>query len=408
MTFKEEKLLTAEILEKIDSKPSRSMMVLSILKRWYKCSKWQVAAASIILVLLLSLFVPPLTRTIAAIPILGSGYTQLLRSGGLDIAYQAGLITELNRSVSKDDITLSAVAAYSDRLISTYVLKISHAENTFAYWQQHEHRLGLQGEEKGKPFTSGWAHHYHYDAAEDAVYCLASKETSLPWWTRLRVIYQNEDLKLQLTVPVQKVSDRETIILAKEMSGGAVLQSITFTQARTQINSRSDSRIPVWGILLPDGEELLPRDHDRWIKKSHSLFPATTAEQLTVVLKGYEEHEKVVIPLQVGAEYQGRVNVRITDIEPFSSELVNNGQPSWRIRATISPFHRYLWQSTENGIFSATGELITGYFGFGGRGLPDQQQELVITILALAEEEYYLQFTVIVIEEINEQIKVNR
>lgn len=383
-------------------------------RRWRSWSRQQIAAAGIILILALSFFVPPLARVIAAIPVLGSGYTRILSEGGLDVAYQAGLVTELNRSVTKDGVTLTAVSAYSDRLITTYVLKLTHAEDTWAYWQSTLKRFGMQGEEKGTAFASGWSGYFEYDAEEDAIYYLASKQTSLPWWTRLKVFYRsgdeinNMDFELKLAIPVQKVSDWDTVKVNKELTGGAMLKSVTFTPARTQINYDGRGRIPVWGILLPNGSELLQKGSNLWSREPSAVFPATTEQELTIVLKGYEAPEKVSIPLKVGAEYRGKLSMRITDIEPFSHELVQDGAPMWRIRSLITPFHRYPHLFSENGVFDSHGERIDG-IGFGGSDIPGQDTELVITVRALPEnEDYTLQFTVIVVEEVDERVELRR
>lgn len=79
---------------------------------------WRIAALAAACLLLLlpvvSVRMPVMARALIQIPLVGDAYARFLQDSGMDIAYQAGLVTELNKSIVENDVTLTILSAYSD------------------------------------------------------------------------------------------------------------------------------------------------------------------------------------------------------------------------------------------------------------------------------------------------------
>ena len=97
---------------------------------------------------------------------------QWLAGTGMDLAYQAGLVNELNRSVTKDDVTLTVVSAYSD---ATQVLI------AFQYSSPDPNRIEQLWEDSSSLFpelhsSKSYSGNMQYIAEEGIIYGLLNSE----------------------------------------------------------------------------------------------------------------------------------------------------------------------------------------------------------------------------------------
>lgn len=73
-----------------------------------------IAACLVVLVPLASFQIPVVARAFSQVPLVGDIYARYIQESGMDVAYQAGLVGELNRSVTQNGITMTVLSAYSD------------------------------------------------------------------------------------------------------------------------------------------------------------------------------------------------------------------------------------------------------------------------------------------------------
>ena len=73
-----------------------------------------IAACLLVLVPIASFQMPIIARAFAQMPLVGDIYSRYLQESGMDVAYQAGLVGELNRSVTQKGVTMTVLSAYSD------------------------------------------------------------------------------------------------------------------------------------------------------------------------------------------------------------------------------------------------------------------------------------------------------
>jgi hypothetical protein len=92
--------------------------------RWHLVAV--VCALACVVVTLLR--VPSVNRAFASVPLLGDAYTSFLKQVNLDAAYQAGLLTRLDRTVTKDGLILTVIDAGvdGDEIVVSY--SVSPAE----------------------------------------------------------------------------------------------------------------------------------------------------------------------------------------------------------------------------------------------------------------------------------------
>ena len=73
-----------------------------------------IAACLLVLVPIASFQIPVVARAFSQVPLVGDIYARYIQESGMDVAYQAGLVGELNRSVTANGVTMTVLSAYSD------------------------------------------------------------------------------------------------------------------------------------------------------------------------------------------------------------------------------------------------------------------------------------------------------
>lgn len=82
----------------------------------WRLKRHPVAVALVFACAVAALFrLPLVSRAFASVPLVGNAYASFLRQVDLDAAYQAGLLTRLDRTLTKDGLTLNIIDAGVDR-----------------------------------------------------------------------------------------------------------------------------------------------------------------------------------------------------------------------------------------------------------------------------------------------------
>jgi len=97
-------------------KSARAFATETAIRRRTSFMAWRRIAAALVLTctVVALLRVPAVSRAFASVPLLGEAYTAFLKQVNLDAAYQAGLLQRLDRTVTKDGLTLTVIDAGVD------------------------------------------------------------------------------------------------------------------------------------------------------------------------------------------------------------------------------------------------------------------------------------------------------
>lgn len=156
--------------------------------------------------------IPVLARALSSVPLLGGAYLSFVREAGLDIAYQAGLVTELNRTDTRAGITLTVVASCSDSSGTAAFFTLSPAGGVESEaWISAVNdgfvpRVRLEGIGKGGSIE-GWvaSSSTTYDEYENQFFGVARWHPYSKWWAGKAqlTITAEEGLEWQVSFPVQ-------------------------------------------------------------------------------------------------------------------------------------------------------------------------------------------------------------
>lgn len=80
--------------------------------------------------------IPAVGRAFASVPLLGDAYVSFLKQVNLDAAYQAGLLTRLDRTMTKDGLTLAIIDAGvdGDEIVVSYSLSPTEEDGPDGAW----------------------------------------------------------------------------------------------------------------------------------------------------------------------------------------------------------------------------------------------------------------------------------
>lgn len=286
-------------------------------RAWTKKQALLIAASLVLTVLVSSLFVPLLAFALAQLPVVGTPYQQMLISARLDVAYKAGLVRELNRSVTSNGYTLAVKAAYSDPKVSIVIVKLTSDNQatlrqlgTQGNWPPQVRLYGAFGWESYCYVTS-----YTYNEDEGALYGWLRTEPT-PWWSGgswTVEVASIPDAALRVKVPVQRIFGEfmvpnvklGRIISYKDLQ--VRLQKMVFLPTCTIIRYHSASHVPVWA-LSTGGRTYTGGSHEtNWEPRewttTYPVFYPDVPDDLVLTLKGYEAQcPRIIMPIDVGSE----------------------------------------------------------------------------------------------------------
>lgn len=148
-------------------------------------NRTRVRPATIVLVAvfisLILLNIPAVTRALASFPVVGRAYTAFLQQVSLDSAYQAGLMTRLDRTAVADGIALTVIdaLAYEDRVFVSFSLSRAEDRESNDLWERIPDNSVLSVRLKvrglfGRNLDATCFHTFNQE--EDTVYGMVSAE----------------------------------------------------------------------------------------------------------------------------------------------------------------------------------------------------------------------------------------
>lgn len=260
-------------------------------------SRWQRPVA-VVFALACTVFflvkIPVASRAFASVPLLGDAYVSFLKQANLDAAYQAGLLTRLDKTLTKNGLTLTVIDAGVDgnKIVVSYSVSPAGGENPDGIWARlarGEIMLSARVEGRGStnfvqapdPETNKIYGVVHVDKPKGPWFLWGSKITLLvdackkePYfdhpfdqvaWKAGRVLYS-----WTMSVPVRAVEVEPTIVpINKELVAGKdiiTLEHLAFTPWRTVLKytvrnaQPSDTPDRSYWRLLGDCLSLITRD----------------------------------------------------------------------------------------------------------------------------------------------------
>lgn len=326
---------TTELLARARIRRRRQRMLLASL-----------AAVLVLCLYALSPFVvPTLARVISAVPGVGPGFEQALKLYSLDLAYEAGLISAIDKSVERDGVTLTVHTAYRD--FQTFELLYSISGDAELIKTMNESIGPTSKLSSGKWKVKGTYSRKLYDAENNMLYVTVGSFDPFPWYVRkldvsvcwmtnqeeMEKYKRGVDLEqvqksepLMVTIPVQRVSARQTKTVPINQTiiseGTTVrLKSLVFSPVRTILKYTYTGKEPVLKLLDEDGEWIKHYSMSDNPKDAFESCQATRSKEVTIRFLGYRVETDVEVPLQVGYEHRGEPGFKIESITPTKELL---------------------------------------------------------------------------------------
>ena len=296
------KELLGEALHGVQPEKRARDMVLGARPRRHRGASWLPAVAAVLVFGLVasSFAIPAVAWALAQTPLLGSTYAKFVEGTGLDLAYQAGLVKELNRTVAHGDFELLIVTAYRDANQTVVVHQLTSKDPALlAKEWESSHDLMPRF-----VFPRGWSGSstMQYIEEENMIYGISHIDPD-SWgiWGQ-KLTMQIPALDLTVTFPVQSVASSmsETVSVKKtvEYQGITIrVDDVVFSPSATRLNytiinpgSQGASTILNrlnWALKAEDGTRIanlsggLTNSRD-----GHVNFMPTYSRNLEILLTG--------------------------------------------------------------------------------------------------------------------------
>jgi hypothetical protein len=305
-----------------------------------------LAAALLLCLYAASPFVlPALARVVGAVPGIGPAFQKALELQSLDLAYEAGFMPALDKSVERAGVVLTVHTAYRDAESFELVLSLSGDHSLIAAIRES---IGPRVElTAGRWQSRGHTTYKSYDEIGNVLYVSLSSQDPLPWYVRkvnvtvqwmtdpaeiekFQSFVSWDDVQLSeplaLTFPLQKLSEahNEVLPINQTLTCGdtqVFLQSLTFSPVRTILKYTYTGPEPVLRLFDEQGSEVRCYTVSADIADRRATFAATDSRTLTVRLAGYPAESTLEVPLKEGYEHTGELAFRIESIEPVHQLL---------------------------------------------------------------------------------------
>ena len=313
-----------------------------------------IAAALVATLLIASFWVPGLARAISSAPLFGDAYLTFMKGTGMDIAYQAGFVTELGSQVTADGITLTVLGAYSDPTQGVVMFSLSSEEQGLMcrLWE-FGYPLALDPsitfENTGSPGfnltpvlmdAGSGSSSLSLDVEEDVIYGIMNMKPQRRIFSKKMTlsvyVVGIQTPPWTITFPVQTITkcQLETVRISESFAYGEetiTLDELVFTPAQTILRftikggeqqgssvskvisgsaDTSHERLgSQWSILLADGSELRHvgggQSGSGEITRGEASFVTTKERELTVLFEGFARLSTVsmTLPLKEGAKF---------------------------------------------------------------------------------------------------------
>lgn len=273
-----------------------------------------IASGLFFCLLVAGLTVPAVARAIGDVPWLGDGYLKFLTETGMDVAYQAGLVDELNSSDTHDGITFTVLSAYADAAQTVIMFQFSGdpakleelwTQPNFIYpefTKKFSLSRGLSGGGEMQLVPE-----------EGLIYGIWSGD-----WLPRRVLGHKfyaeiKSLELSLSFPVQTIPsrlNRRVQIDQRFDHEGAqfIFEEAIFSPGTTQItyciHGDLEARHFEWALVADDGTEYTPISGGLSNGQEGVMnFLPIDSDELTLLYKGYiiVYYHEDVLPLAAGS-----------------------------------------------------------------------------------------------------------
>ncbi|MGE5654125.1 MAG: DUF4179 domain-containing protein [Bacillota bacterium] len=311
-----------------------------------------IAAAVAVMLILSPLFVPLSARVLASTPLVGGYFATAIAESGLAVDYQAGLVTELNQSVTDGQLTLTVMGAYADATQTTVLFTISgEQERMKQLWDDlsgTREQVSLR-DSLGREYTGHSSRSGHFDQATGQ-YHIVMETNALPFYVghlklHMQMLGQTVSADWKISFPVQRVSDR----LVKELQVNrsftttdgvpVTIAKLVFSPSRTVLHysmqqpDAPDFGLPQWS-LIADGQILTPLgggggSRGEGFTGTAAFFP-TSAKELAIRYEGLMGS----YPLNWRLAMQPGASTRWHEII-FTIDEVKSGNGETRVRASM-------------------------------------------------------------------------
>lgn len=300
-----------------------------------------LAAAILLCLYTVSPFVmPAVARMLSAIPGAGSTFQEALIMHRLDLAYEAGFMPTLDKTMEQDGITFTVHTAYRDADSFELVVSLKGEQ---ALIESMRKSIGPRIQIKSSWWRSpGHTSYKFYDEKESVLYVTISGREALPWYVRKLTVsaqwmtnaaeidkYQTfadwEAVELStplaLDFPLQSETNAasETVAIAKHLGdeiSQIYLDSLTFSPVRTILKFTFKGGEPEFRLFDEHGSVLDALTYDATPEASQIKAVPTDSPTITIRYLGSWEESALEIPLQEGYEWENGASFRLESITP--------------------------------------------------------------------------------------------
>ncbi|HHY34505.1 MAG TPA: DUF4179 domain-containing protein [Firmicutes bacterium] len=364
------------VLDFARQKRSRYRSPLEVIRdAVYRLPRVFTTAPAVIVILTLFIFslvqIPLVARAFSSIPAVGKAYQDFLEWAGLDVAYQAGVINEIRKTITQSGITVEVIGAICDGTQTVVYYTVGPSDSSGAS-SVDEQLDGLML--TSKLYGGGWKDEgiasYFYPV--DGRYFCVIREKPVSWIARLlgakltlmvQAVRPTDELPglygvsrnispvytWKVSFPVQTITgEAETIKIGKTIISGNdkfTLTEIVFAPTQTilrfEIEALSEdisapfrdpgtNRWPRLGdcfsLVTSDGKSIpyygnnLSNESDK--RKCEAYFWPTTRRDISVLFKELlTEPNPLQIPLREGVSVKCTVggSIEITEVDTLET-----------------------------------------------------------------------------------------
>jgi len=328
---------------------TRAKELMPILRRRKrnKQVKLGVLAASLLIMLMASspFVMPAMARALSAVPIIGPGFEAALKLHSLDLAYEAGLLPTLDKTVEGNGVSVTIQTAYRDEQTFDILLSFRSAD-TELIESMYEHIGPYVQLTSGRWTLPGNYTTKSYDEEQKILYLSLSSYEPLPWYVRKLNVSVSwpidySDMEeyrygvswdfvkmtqpLSLTFPLQPSREYVTTVPVNHTfvyeETTVTVERVVFSPVRTILHYSYTGNDPRLSLYDENGNPM------RWLTgggepgKVKDTYAATSSAEIIIRLKGFASHHEVKVPLVEGYEHNGEPYFRIDSIEPAEEKL---------------------------------------------------------------------------------------
>lgn len=317
-----------------------------------RISRSIIAAVACLLLMLASFNLPMVAQAVSAVPILGDAYLNFIKGSGLDIAYQAGFVSELGYQQERYGITLTVLGAYADNTETSVMFTLSADKDlmqqvwdgSYAPWADPNRRDSTTDLRPWLKGAGSGGSTMQFDEAEGIIYGVVSIDSkkSLIDFGRKEILQIEAGIYGQpvweVRFPVQTVSAKhiEKVKVDQTITHDGLnitLEEIIFSPSQTVLTystsgSVSGSKMPNWTVMTSEGNELIKLGGNYSTGglglsnkgKGLSRFAPTDDRGLSIYFRGQNESLTLELELPLDEGERGNTGQGDFTVEKIISE----------------------------------------------------------------------------------------